>query len=285
MKYLTTILIKYLKRIKKIILTKSLAASTKERGELELKNKLTSIIPDLSDQYSTWKLDMDDTFLVEKIRSQHTFQINSVLKAIQFLDDKKIINIVDVGDSSGTHLTYLKYLLSDSSININALSVNLDETAISKIKQKGIEALLCRAEDLQKHDIHADIFLSFEMLEHLFDPISFLHSISENSNCKFLIITVPYLQKSRIGLRQVMNNSRDEFFAENTHIFELCPSDWDMVFKFSGWKIIYSDKYTQYPKSGLLNLTKHEWRRIDFDGFYGVILKIDDSFSKKYKSW
>jgi len=119
---------KFVRRIRLFLLVNSLIASTKERGEADLKKKLESIVPDLSDQYSTRALDMNDRFMVEKIRSQHTFQINIFLKNIKYLIDKKkdVINIVDIGDSSGTHLKYLKNLLSYLPIDIQILSVNLD---------------------------------------------------------------------------------------------------------------------------------------------------------------
>lgn len=287
MKYLRSILGKFVRKIRMFLLINSLIASTKERSEADLKKKLESIVPDLIDQYSTWSIDMNDRFTVEKIRSQHAFQINTALKAIQFLIDKKkdVINIVDVGDSSGTHMIYLKYLLSDFPIDIHVLSVNLDKRAIEKIKQKGINALLCKAEDLTKNNIDADIFLSYEMVEHLFDPISFLHSIALNTKCDYFVITVPYVRKSRVGLHHLRNQTDKCVFAENTHIFELSPEDWNLIFNFSGWRIIFSDKYTQYPKKGLLNIMKYEWRRFDFDGFYGVILQRDLKLLKLYKDW
>ncbi len=247
---------------------------------------MSKVVPDISDQYTTYKKDMGDTFSITKTRCQHAFQINLALKAIDLSEPgEDQLTVVDIGDSAGTHVSYL----SDKSIyngkDLKTVSVNLDPVAVKKIEDKGFKAICARAEDLQKHEVHADIFLSFEMLEHLFDPISFLHSISENSNCKYFVITVPYVQKSRVGLHQLRKNMSNEYFAENTHIFELYPADWDLLFRFSGWKVIYSDRYTQYPKSGVLNLMKHHWRKFDFDGFYGVILEIDHSVSHKYKSW
>ncbi len=253
---------------------------------LKLKDKLSTVVPDLTDQYTTYKKDMNNTYSVEKTRCQHAFQINLALKAIKTVESERDqITVVDIGDSSGTHLSYLANTSIYKGKELNTISINLDPVAIKKIESKGFKAILARAEDLPQHNIHADIFLSFEMVEHLFDPIGFLHSISEKSNCKYFIITVPYVQKSRVGLHQLRKNSSDDFFAENTHIFELCPADWDLIFRFSGWKVLHSDRYTQYPQSGLLNLMKYEWRRFDFDGFYGVILEKDYSVSEKYKSW
>lgn len=58
--------------------------------------------------------------------------------------------------------------------------MNLDETAVEKIKAKGLKAICSRAEDLSKSNMEVDLFLSFEMLEYLHDPVNLLRSISEN---------------------------------------------------------------------------------------------------------
>lgn len=271
------------------LLTIALQQSNRERGESQLKKELSTIVPDLSKQYTTFEVNMDNSYLVNKIRGQHAFQMSIALKAIELLNKHKdYINIVDIGDSSGTHLIYLSTLLSEKNIhNIQTLSVNLDPVAVKKIKDKGLNAILSKAEELhlQPDGIKADIFLSYEMLEHLFDPISFLHNMATKSECEYFVLTVPYVYQSRVGMHHLRENNDQEIFAENTHIFELSPEDWNLLFRFSGWEIIYSDRYTQYPKLFPLNLTKFIWRKIDFDGFYGVILKKNSHFSSKYKDW
>lgn len=73
--------------------------------------------------------------------------------------------------------------------------------------------------------------------------------------------------------------------AENTHVFELSPQDWNLIYQFSGWEIVYKEKYTQYPKSFPLVLMKYIWRKFDFDGFYGVILKQNLKYANHYKDW
>lgn len=266
----------------------SLKATNIERNESELKDKLAKIVPDLTNQYTTFKI--DNEYLVNKIRCQHSFQMSIALKAIKFLESNRVnkgvdINIVDIGDSSGTHMIYLNSLLKNN--QTNTLSVNLDPVAIDKIKNKGLKALLCRAEELHLNaeGFKADIFLSYEMLEHLFNPIDFLHTMAEKSECEYFVVTVPYVYKSRVACQFVNNGLQGDFQAENTHIFEFSPNDWDTIFKFSGWEIVYKDKYTQYPTSFPLNLTKHLWRKLDFDGFYGVILKKNNKYSKRYLDW
>ena len=155
------------------------------------------------------------------------------------------------------------------------MSVNFDPIAIEKIREKGLKAILCRAEELhlQKDGIITDIFLSYEMLEHLFNLIEFLHTMALKSRCEYFVVTVPYVSSSRIGLHQLRNNSKNAIFAENTHIFELSPAEWKLIFQFSGWKVVYEKIYKQYPKSFPLYFTKFIWRKFDFEGFYGVILE------------
>ncbi len=270
------------------LLNFSLIISNKLRGEVKLKKTLCDVVPDVTKQYTTFEIDKNNQYLTNKLRNLHAFQMSITLKAIELLkktNDNDNINIVDIGDSSGTHLMYLNSLLSHK--NLTTLSVNLDPVAVDKIKAKGLNAILCRAEELHLADdgIKADIFLSYEMLEHLFDPISFLHTMSKKSECDYFVVTVPYVHKSRVACQFVNNGLKGDHQAENTHIFELSPEDWDTIFKFSGWEIVYKEKYTQYPNIFPLNLTKYIWRYIDFDGFYGVILKKNDKFSKRYLDW
>ncbi len=278
------------KRLVKSFLTMAVLASNKQRGEDLLKAELVEIVPDISKQYTTFEIATNDTYLIENVRCLHAFQVALTLKAVDWvgkaLNDNQL-NIVDIGDSSGTHILYLDNLLKSRGINANALSVNLDPIAVQKIKAKGLNAIQCRAEDLSSIEggVTADIFLLYETLEHLFDPISFLHSMSTRTKCKYLVITVPYVRQSRVGLQHVRLGMDKEVFAENTHIFELSPSDWNLLFKFSGWKIVAADIYRQYPPFGILNFAKFIWRRFAFDGFYGVILERDQIISQRYKSW
>ena len=152
-----------------------------------------------------------------------------------------------------------------------------------------MNAICSRAELLHEHpdfNDKANIFLSFEMLEHLFDPITFLHNMSTKSECDFFVITVPYVVSSRVGLHQVRGrgDKQQPLNAETTHIFELCPDDWDLIFKFSGWRVVERSKYTQYPKRNPLTVLRYLWRKFHFDGYYGVILERDDTISKNIQA-
>ncbi|MEP6389989.1 MAG: hypothetical protein ABJ056_08685 [Halioglobus sp.] len=266
----------------------SLDSACKEQSLLEIRNRLQVIVPDLADQYTSVR--HDEGYWLYNMRCLHSFQIAIAKHAISLFSkhNAKIPTIVDIGDSSGTHLRYLQDIYGKD--NINMLSVNLDPVAVAKIRDKGLQAIESRAESLHEHpdfNDQANIALSFQMLEHLFDPVSFLHSMAKKSECDYFVITVPYLHRSRVGLHQVRGRGdlTQAFNAETTHIFELSPDDWDLIFRFSGWSIVKSIRYTQYPKKNPLSAMRFLWRKLHFDGYYGVILEKDDSVSKKYQDW
>ena len=125
----------------------------------------------------------------------------------------------------------------------------------------------------------------FEMLEHLMNPCHFLHELSTKTNAKYLVITVPYLHNSRVGLHHIRGGPIRNVYAENTHIFELSPKDWKLLVKHSGWSILQERIYLQYPKWGLFWITKFLWRQFDFEGFYRMVLTKNDTWASKYMGW
>ena len=148
-----------------------------------------------------------------------------------------------------------------------------------------MEAICGHAEDLASLSIEADVFLSFEMLEHLMNPCEFLQGLSQK-NCKVFVVTVPYLARSRVGLHHIRYDQKHSVNPENTHIFELSPEDWRLIFRHSGWAIQAERIYLQYAKRSIFRpLWKSYWRDYDFEGFYGAILKPDKSWSSLYDGW
>jgi hypothetical protein len=269
----------YLKKYFYLILTYSLRKSAVERKFEALIDKLKKNVPDIRYQYSSFEV--NNLYLETKVRNLHAFQISLLTDVI---DEFKNPVIVDIGDSAGSHLQYIKGIYSEKK-NIRSLSVNLDMEAVKRIKEKGFEAIQSRVEDLQNYNINADVFLCFETLEHLMSPCSFLHELTENTNAKYLVITVPYLKKSRVGLHHIRRNDEEIVQAENTHIFELSPGDWKLIIRHSGWDIVNEDICLQYQKRSLYRFTKPLWRKYDFEGFYGMILKRDKTWSSRYLDW
>lgn len=263
----------------RLIWLKSLTAAAKEQGLKELADKLQGVVPDIKNHYTTHKL--DNAYYQTKVRYQHAFQMSLIDKVIKDFDNSVI---VDIGDSAGTHSQYIIGFYSGNK-NIKCLSVNSDIKAIEKIREKGLNAIHAKAEDVDSYNSKVDIFLCFQTLEHLMDPCNFLYRLSSKTTAKYLIVTVPYLKKSRVGLSYVRKQNEGCVAAENTHIFEFSPGDWKLVLKHSGWNIVDEKIYLQYPRRSLFRLTKPLWKKLDFEGFYGMVLKRDDTWSSQYLDW
>jgi len=269
----------FLKKRFDLLNIKSLKAAARSQGLDSLAARLEKLVPDISDQYSNFEI--KGRFLNIKVRNMHAFQISLIQKIIGKIS-KPVI--VDIGDSSGTHLQYIMGLYSKER-DIRCSSVNLDAKAVEKIRRKGLEATKTRAEDLHKYNIGANIFLCFELLEHLTDPCRFLYDLSSKTDATYLIVTVPYLKRSRVGLHHIRAGTKDKVNAENTHILELSPEDWKLLVKHTGWSVVEDGIYLQYPKMSILASTKILWRRYDFEGFYGLILKRNNTWSSRYSNW
>lgn len=269
----------YLKNYIRRILEKSLKIAAKEQGLDVLVKRLRDIAPDISDQYTSFKI--DNSYTENTCRNIHAFQISLVNRVMGEFENPVI---VDIGDSAGTHLEYIKSLYPDKK-DMKCLSLNLDREAVQRIKNKGLQALQIRAEEIHNHNIEADIFLCFEIFEHLMNPCELFYNLSSKTGAKYLIITVPYLRRSRVGLNFLRAERKDGVAAENTHIFELSPDDWKLLFRFAGWSPAFENIYLQYPRKNWFWITKPCWKKIDFEGFYGAILTKDRTWCDLYRDW
>jgi len=276
----------FFKKILRSVMTRSLLSARKENKYNILSQKLQKVVPDITEQYTQFSI--SDNYTAIKVRSQHAFQMDMIKKACARVN-KDTLTVVDIGDSSGAHIQYLQGGVVCANKNIEAISVNLDPVAVKKISDKGLAAICCRAEELHLSENYGgkkvDLFLSFETLEHLFDPISFLHNISTLTECAYFVVTVPFLADSKIGMRHIRNGDSCDMYAENTHIFELSPTDWKLLFNFSGWRVVEEKIYYQYPRKGLYRFMQPVWKYIDFEGFYGAVLERDHTIEQQYKSW
>src|SRR6185312_147149 len=101
------------------------------------------------------------------------------------------------------------------------LSANLDGSAVAKIRAKGLEAEECRAEELAARGLEAEVFLLYETLEHLPNPFQFLHDLAAKSRCRRLVLTVPYVRRTRLGLHHIREGLRESMTAERVHLLEM----------------------------------------------------------------
>lgn len=273
-----------LKKTFESIFSRSIRRALKEEKLDKLADQLRKMIPDISDQYTCDREGFNDYYEL-KLRGMHAFQCRLMLKAINDLN-KQELTVVDIGDSSGTHMRYLRELTAGTH-KIDAMSVNLDPKAVERIKAKGLKAVLSRAEELDLGDKEVDLFTSLEMVEHLHNPAIFFRRLAKKAKAKRMLVTVPYQRQSRVGLYHIRDNSYAQRNAEQEHIFELSPKDWSMLMLHSGWRVVYQEVYYQYPRRiPLLSfLLAKFWRRYDFEGFWGAVLEKDTSFSDHYEDW
>lgn len=256
--------------------------SVKEKSLSGLYEQLGSIVPDISGQYTNFYVENELSFIV---RASHAFQMAVLKEAVDrhMKEGPACRNVLvgDIGDSAGTHHLYLKKMYPSGTIE--ALSINMDPKAIEKICKNGLNAVCCRAEQLDYSKYPIDIFCSFQMLEHLEDPIGFMKKLGAHAAGKYFVITVPLVESSRMGLEHIRMNKQGKFPSEITHIFELCPADWDLLFMHSGWEIVQGFKRSIYPSSFIGRF--FEWLlrgKNDAVGNYCVILKQNSKWKDAY---
>ena len=262
----------------------SVLHAVKENKFVELIGRLRQIAPDISRQELTSMSSIGDYWELKR-RALQAFQCTMMLKALEFFTAKNL-TVVDIGDSAGTHMLYLKELARDK-FDIDTIGVNLDPAAIEKMEAIGQKAILCRAEYLDLGDQKVDLFTTFQMVEHLHNPSIFFRRLSKRSLYNKMVVTVPYMKKSRVGLHSIRNKVNKPVIAEEEHIFELSPEDWTLLFLHSGWRVVYSKIYYQYPVNlPIVNkILAQFWRRTDFEGFWGVILEKDTTLADYYQDW
>lgn len=267
--------------------TTSLRAAIEAQGLEPVCDKLRKVVPNLRDQY-TGSLDEAEyhRYWELKMRGLHAWQTLLALEALKRIG-RDGLALADIGDSSGNHGLYLKALAAPGKI-ARFISVNLDPVAVAKVEAKGGESILCRAEDLDLAGLRPDLFLSFQTLEHLTDPVRFLHGLAIKGGADWMVLTVPYRRASRFGgghLRLPEAELPEKMTAEDVHIYEFSPEDWALLARFAGWRTEHATLYRQYPPRLPWRLTAPLWRALDFEGFFGMILARDLSLTRRYTDW
>lgn len=273
------------RRLYQTLSRRSIEAALAEQGLAELAARCRAVIPDISDQY-TEGFDAGEyaRYWEIKMRGLHAFQMRCLLDVVEGLGSRKDLVVVDIGDSSGNHGRYLRALAPAGRV-ARVVSVNLDPTAVEKVRRNGGEAVLCRAEEL-KLDHEPDLLTAFEMVGHLTDPTRFMHGLATRARGKRFLMTVPYTRRSRVSLQRIRGEELpDKLGAEGLSIFEFCPSDWLLLARFAGWRPIWTRRYLQYPRRSSLRVTAPLWRRLDFEGFWGVLFERDLSVADRYTDW
>jgi len=263
----------------------SLWCALRQQGRIGLVSRLREIEPDLTNQEDeALKGQPHGEYSDLKRRGLQTFQCELMQREVSRLPNQQL-TVADIGDSAGTHMLYLRHLVGDSH-KLDTVSVNLEERAVEKIRARGFKAVLGRAEDLDLGGTLVDLFTSFEMVEHLHNPAIFLRRLARRAGRARLLLTVPFLRRSRVGCHNVRWGNHGVIRAGDEHIFELSPADWKLLFLHSGWRVVHEDIYYQYPRLPILDMPlAWFWRKNDFEGFWGASLEIDATFADRYMDW
>ena len=265
----------------------SLDAAARDQGLEGLRDKLRGIVPDLRQQF-TGALDETEyrRYWERKMRGTHAFQVQAILDSLAHIGGQGLV-LADIGDSSGNHAAYVRALADPGRVS-RIVSVNLDPVAIKKIRARGFEAIHCRAEELDLEDIKPDLIMIFEMIEHLTDPLRFLHGLADRGNADHVLMTVPLRRTSRFGgahLRLDDGDMPSKMSAEEVHIYEFSKDDWLLLARFAGFRPIFTRIYRQYPRFSPARITAPLWRRLDFEGFMAVLLERDMTLAERYVDW
>ena len=276
-------------KIKERIMINNLKRVSHRYDDINIRKMINDLGVDLRDQY-TMQAEMTD-YTMRKMETQQAFQISFTLRAVDYLSDKGIVSddmrlsLVDIGDSAGNHLKYLRHKLENKYTDIETVSVNLDPVAVEKIRRRGGTAVLCRAEDY-KPDVPVSLYLTYEMVEHLHNPALFFHNMAMANNGQYMVMSVPYVKNSRVSCLYIDDGKQDKVYAEGVHIFELSPTDWKRLVMHSGWRVIDSEIYCQYPVNSLFTpFYRWLWKRSDFEGFLALFLERDISQANRYQDW
>jgi hypothetical protein len=279
------------KKIATKVLSFSVKRAAKSQGYKNLIVKLKEYVLDISRQEITEPVEP----LIElRKRAMHAFQLKMMNCLVEIIKEEKGKNeewiVVDIGDSAGTHMTYLKK--DNPNLRIRTISVNLCLAEVERIRKKGMEAMHCRAEEIDLKNQKVDFFTSFQMVEHLHNPAIFFKRLASKGNSNFMLVTLPYLKNSKVALYKVREMvktgiiPKDKIPAEVEHIFELSPEDWELLILHSGWKVVSKKLFYQYPPRGLSRLfLRPLWLKYDYEGFLGFILKRDTTYMNTYLDW
>ena len=204
----------------------------------------------------------------------------------RILREKRECSYADVGDSDGSVRLMLKECFYGD--KLKSIGINLQQSAVNKMKAKGLEGIRADALSLGHQGINYDIVSVFETLEHLPNPIEFLKGIRTVTNVR-LVVSVPFIRHSRVGLSYISDKWPKKWpkdkkpTVENTHIFELSPTDWEKIFLHTGWKIGNQWKLMMFPPNKLSRLIMQPfWRFVSFEGFWFVSLHKYSKYSAKY---
>ena len=144
----------------------------------------------------------------------------------------KKVRILDVGDSDGLILKYVKtFLCGEAAV----VGLNFEAKCADNIKHNGVNAIQGDAHYLPFKDDSFDFVFCFETLEHLENPILVLQNLKKIVTGKIFLSIPNFGRETRIY---------PKLDAQEYHIFEFSPADFSKILSHANLKACF---YREIP--------------------------------------
>jgi SAM-dependent methyltransferase len=183
---------------------------------------------------------------------QEKWEFERVLNEVK---RKKIQSVLEVGCGSGNFLKKLRKL------GVDAIGLEINKTAADKAVADGLN-VSCVPLDLYSNDHVSkfDCVVSFQVLEHIVDPVKFLkHQIQTLKSQGLLIISVPY------GLGVISRNHHNLFEIPPHHMIRWSEQSFDFlmnVLPIKKVKVVYAPIEKRHY--GIYLIAFKKWVRLGF---------------------
>lgn len=137
--------------------------------------------------------------------------------------------VLSVGDVGG--------VLFDA-IGKKGTSLNINPGCVAFMKNKGIEAILGNAENLELADSSFDFVFCFQCLEHIPNPLRALNEFGRVAR-RAVFISIPYVRKTTIYSMDYWTNMQKESWqiknpkAIDGHVFEFSTEDFKNILSYT----------------------------------------------------
>lgn len=166
----------------------------------------------------------------EEERKDKIFRVRKN-KVINFCKKYDIENnkLIDVGAGFGTFI----YLMKDSNFFNETVAIEPSKNLAKSCKEKGLNVIDKPIEEVE--DINADVITSFEVIEHLYDPISFVNNcykfLSKNG---LLILTTPNVKGFELSMLKTISPN----YSGPNHLNYYHPNSLKDLLKNSGFEVL-----------------------------------------------
>lgn len=140
--------------------------------------------------------------------------------------------VLDLGCGQG----YGSEILAEKSLEVRAYDKEQANIDYAKVNHQAFNIVFTQA-DIETIEIdRADVACSFEVIEHLYNPKSFINKLKEKIN-KYIVVSVPLGQK--LVWNEEAKENQEEGDSTHHSVFAT-PDEFNSLFVDDTWKEFYS---------------------------------------------